>query len=202
MTIRHEIRSIDAGHHSRRGQEVPIRVDELVRPDALVRSEPLMRPEPLIRPEPLLPPEPPTEPEIPVEVDWQPLAAGSSEQWREATRLAPVQSPAPRPSEESPPGELGTPYLPNQETARAIELWQSIQGEFVDDPRKSVAQAHELVDDLMQRIIDSFSEERAALERQWARGEDVSTEELRLCLQRYRAFFSRLLPSAAQCRVH
>jgi hypothetical protein len=76
------------------------------------------------------------------------------------------------------------------------ERWHHIQSEFVDDPRKSVAEAHQLVSDLLKRVVDNFTQERGALERQWSEGERVSTEELRVCLQRYRAFFSRLLPSA------
>jgi len=38
-----------------------------------------------------------------------------------------------------------------------------------------------------------FSEERKNLEAQWERGGDVSTEDLRVALQRYRSFFARLL---------
>lgn len=72
--------------------------------------------------------------------------------------------------------------------------WQEVQTEFVDDPRKSVAHAHQLVSDAVQRIVDTFTEERNQLERQWSEGEDVSTEDLRVCLQRYREFFTRLLP--------
>ena len=34
---------------------------------------------------------------------------------------------------------------------------------------------------------------REQLEGQWSRGEDVSTEDLRVALQRYRSFFQRLL---------
>jgi hypothetical protein len=66
----------------------------------------------------------------------------------------------------------------------------------VDDPRRAVDEANELVGELMQRIVQRFGEERAALEGQWSRGDDVSTEDLRVCLQSYRAFFSRLLPAA------
>jgi hypothetical protein len=51
------------------------------------------------------------------------------------------------------------------------------------------------VGELTQRIVDAFAKERGDLEGQWSKGGDVSTEELRVCLQRYRAFFSRLLPS-------
>ncbi|MFZ5892306.1 MAG: hypothetical protein ACOY0T_14705 [Myxococcota bacterium] len=88
-----------------------------------------------------------------------------------------------------------TPYLQPRHSAEASERWLQIQSQFVDDPRRSVAEAHALVSELMQRIVDSFSSERGELERQWAQGDSVSTEELRVCLQRYRAFFSRLLPS-------
>jgi hypothetical protein len=45
----------------------------------------------------------------------------------------------------------------------------------------------------MKRLAETFAKERAGLESQWDRGEDVSTEDLRVALQRYRAFFGRLL---------
>lgn len=89
-----------------------------------------------------------------------------------------------------------TSYLPEQSASPTNERWQQIQTTFVDDPRKAVTQAHELVGELTQQIVDGFARERSELEQQWSKGEDVSTEDLRVCLQRYRAFFSRLLPSA------
>jgi hypothetical protein len=88
-----------------------------------------------------------------------------------------------------------TSYLNEKTSASTNERWRRVQAEFVDDPRKSVAEAHELVSEVMERIVDAFSEERKQLEGQWSKGSDVSTEDLRVCLQRYRAFFSRLLPS-------
>jgi len=104
------------------------------------------------------------------------------------------------------PASSGTPldslalpdasYLPEASSAQVGERWQLIQAGFVDDPRRSVAEAHALVGDLVQRIVDSFAREREALEQQWQTGSDVSTEDLRLCLQRYRGFFARLLPVA------
>ena len=45
----------------------------------------------------------------------------------------------------------------------------------------------------MTRLAQSFSDERKGLEGQWDRGDDVSTEDLRIALQRYRSFFDRLL---------
>lgn len=46
---------------------------------------------------------------------------------------------------------------------------------------------------LIKRLADSFAQERSKLEGQWGRGDNVSTEGLRVSLQRYRAFFDRLL---------
>jgi hypothetical protein len=45
----------------------------------------------------------------------------------------------------------------------------------------------------MKRLAESFAAERERLEAQRGRGEDVSTEDLRIALQRYRGFFQRLL---------
>lgn len=103
-------------------------------------------------------------------------------------------TPKPTPKSEEHPELSATPYLSDQTSSQAGERWQRIQGEFVDDPRKSVNEAHELVSELMQRVVDTFAQERNDLEHQWSGGGDVSTENLRVCMQRYRAFFSRLLP--------
>jgi hypothetical protein len=45
----------------------------------------------------------------------------------------------------------------------------------------------------MQRLAEVFADERGKLEGQWSRGDDVSTEDLRIALRRYRSFFDRLL---------
>jgi hypothetical protein len=71
--------------------------------------------------------------------------------------------------------------------------WNDLQTDFVDHPREVVEQADELVDELMKRLSAQFAEERSRLEGQWDRDEDVSTEELRVALTRYRSFFERLL---------
>jgi len=71
--------------------------------------------------------------------------------------------------------------------------WSEIQTGFVDEPRSAVQRADALVSDVIKRIADSFSGERSQLEQQWDRGDNVSTEDLRVALQRYRSFFSRLL---------
>ena len=73
------------------------------------------------------------------------------------------------------------------------ESWTTIQAAFVDDPRDAVKEADTLVAELMQRLAETFSAERSRLESQWDNDEDVSTEDLRIALQRYRSFFDRLL---------
>ena len=85
------------------------------------------------------------------------------------------------------------PLLPDDQSERFTNRWQEIQASFVDQPRDSVEQADALVADLMQRLAASFSNERERLEAQWDRGNDVSTEDLRVALTRYRSFFDRLL---------
>lgn len=85
------------------------------------------------------------------------------------------------------------PLLPQDQSERYRNEWQKIQAGFVDEPRKSVEEADRLVADLMQRLAAVFSDERERLEKQWDSGDDVSTEDLRVGLTRYRSFFDRLL---------
>jgi hypothetical protein len=68
-----------------------------------------------------------------------------------------------------------------------------VQAGFVDEPREAAKEADSLVAELMQKLADSFAKEREKLEGQWDSGDDVSTEDLRIALQRYRSFFNRLL---------
>ncbi|HVO91307.1 MAG TPA: hypothetical protein VMT22_00615 [Terriglobales bacterium] len=85
------------------------------------------------------------------------------------------------------------PLLTGESNRQFHTLWQDIQTAFVDEPRVSVQKADELVAQLMQRLAQSFSEQRSDLEKQWDASEEISTEDLRLALQRYRSFFERLL---------
>jgi hypothetical protein len=71
--------------------------------------------------------------------------------------------------------------------------WSKLQTGFVDEPRRTVEDADKLVASVMQRLAEGFANERSGLEKQWDRGDNVSTEDLRVALQRYRSFFDRLL---------
>ena len=92
-----------------------------------------------------------------------------------------------------PDGDTRRPLLGEDDLASYRSRWDAVQVRFVDQPRDSVKEADALVADLMQRLAQTFAEERASLERQWEQGTDVGTEELRIAMQRYRSFFDRLL---------
>lgn len=86
-----------------------------------------------------------------------------------------------------------TPLFPNDELESLRTRWKEIQTNFVDEPRKAVEQADGLVASAMKRLAEVFADERSNLEKQWDRGDQVSTEDLRVAFQRYRTFFDRLL---------
>jgi|SRR5579872_6935894 len=109
----------------------------------------------------------------------------------EADRRAPNQeqrsfAPATSTSE-------ATPLFAQDEAQGLRDRWDAIQTSFVDEPRHAVEEADGLVAAAMKRLAEIFADERAGLEGQSDRGDDVSTEDLRLALQRYRSFFTRLL---------
>jgi len=85
------------------------------------------------------------------------------------------------------------PLFAGDDTERFRARWTEIQSAFVDDPEHAVQDADGLVAELMQRLAETFSQERSKLEEQWSGGGDASTEDLRVALQRYRSFFDRLL---------
>jgi hypothetical protein len=86
-----------------------------------------------------------------------------------------------------------TQLFPDNELNDLRARWDKAQIGFVDEPRTAVEQADSLVATVVKRIAEQFAAERAELEHQWDRGDDVSTEDLRQALRRYRSFFDRLL---------
>ena len=67
--------------------------------------------------------------------------------------------------------------FPNNELENLRNRWKEIQTAFVDEPRKAVEQADGLVASAMKRLAEVFAEERSKLEKQWDRGDTVSTED-------------------------
>jgi hypothetical protein len=90
--------------------------------------------------------------------------------------------------------QLETPPLFSEsEMGEFRSRWSNVQTGFVDEPRRTVEDADKLVASVMQRLAEGFANERSTLEKQWDQGDHVSTEDLRVALQRYRSFFDRLL---------
>jgi hypothetical protein len=87
----------------------------------------------------------------------------------------------------------GEPLIPKRQVEELRTRWSSIQTNFVDQPRKAVEDADSLVVGALKQIQESFAVQRANLEKKWRHGDDVSTEDLRVALQHYRAFFDRLM---------
>jgi len=85
------------------------------------------------------------------------------------------------------------PLFSESEMGDFRSQWSKVQTGFVDEPRRTVEEADKLVAAVMQRLSEGFSNERSGLEKQWDSGDNVSTEDLRVALQRYRSFFDRLL---------
>ena len=85
------------------------------------------------------------------------------------------------------------PLFEDESARKFRSRWQVIQGKFVDDPRDSVKQADDLVADIIKSVTMSFADRRLSLEKQWNSGENISTEDMRIALKRYRSFFERLL---------
>jgi len=89
--------------------------------------------------------------------------------------------------------ETSTPLFVAAEGQEFRSKWEKIQTGFVDEPRKAVQDADALVAAAMKRLAEMFADERSKLEHEWDRGDNVSTEDLRIALRRYRSFFDRLL---------
>ena len=101
-----------------------------------------------------------------------------------------AQQPPPEVSAET---ERSEPLFPASEAEQLRGRWTDIQAGFVDEPRKAVEDADGLVAAAIKRMAETFAEERSRLEAQWDRGDEVSTEDLRVGLRRYRSFFDRIL---------
>lgn len=89
--------------------------------------------------------------------------------------------------------EERSPLFEENEAGGYRTQWEAIQAGFVDEPRAAVEQADALVAQVMKRLAESFASERSNLEQQWDKGGQLTTEDLRVALKRYRSFFERLL---------
>ena len=71
--------------------------------------------------------------------------------------------------------------------------WESIQVEFVDEPKRSVKESDQLVAAVIGHFAEGFRTERQGIEPQWDRSDDISTEDPGCSFRRHRSTFERLL---------
>ena len=83
--------------------------------------------------------------------------------------------------------------FPPQVAQEFRQRWDQVQIGFVDDPRRAVQQADELVAHVMKSLATTFADQRSRLEAGLGREGDPDTEDLRVALRGYRSFFQRLL---------
>jgi hypothetical protein len=112
---------------------------------------------------------------------------------RERRLSTPDPPPSPAPDGPRTVEEPVAQLFAAEDAAAYRTRWSGIQTGFVDEPRKAVEEADTLVAEVMKRLAEGFATERQGLEKQWERADQVSTEDLRLAMRRYRSFFERLL---------
>jgi hypothetical protein len=108
----------------------------------------------------------------------------------ENTESAAAAADISRPAAETP---VERSLFADDQLAGLRARWGDVQAGFVDDPKECVQKADGLVADVVEQLTVGFTQARSRLEQQWDRGEDASTEDLRVALTRYREFFERLL---------
>lgn len=118
-----------------------------------------------------------------------PSAAQADSVISTATRPEPLDDDPPSSAQSS----TDTSLFAETDLAKLRRGWDSVQASFVDDPKRCVEQADGLVSDVVEQLSNGFAEARSRLEQQWSRGQEASTEDLRVALKRYREFFDRLL---------
>lgn len=87
----------------------------------------------------------------------------------------------------------GVSVLDPSASERLRGRWQEVQAAFVDEPRQAVAEADQLVGEVLDEVSRVFRDQRSELEAEWSGNTEPGTEELRQALRRYREFFDRLL---------
>jgi hypothetical protein len=91
-----------------------------------------------------------------------------------------------------------TPLFDEAAGRELRKRWLNVQTAFVDEPREAVQKADALVAEVLQHVTNTFAREREELEGASAHGGEgsdgeLTTEDLRLAIRRYRSFFNRLL---------
>ena len=111
---------------------------------------------------------------------------------RERRQAKPSRAEAGADDQVAAPGRQRATLIAPERAEAYNSRWNELKGEFVDEPRRAVRGANELVGQVLDELEELFRRQRSALE-QGLDSEQTSTEDLRLALGRYRSFFDRLL---------
>jgi hypothetical protein len=109
------------------------------------------------------------------------------------TAASKADAPAAEPASAQHESSINDVVVADDDLAELRARWAGVQAAFVDDPKDCVHQADALVSDVFEQLTTGFAQVRSRLEEQWVRGDEASTEDLRLILMQYRKFFERLL---------
>ena len=99
-------------------------------------------------------------------------------------------------------GSTDQRFFQDSVTEKLRDRWQSVQIDFVDDPRSAVEQAESLVEQVSTQLTEALAARRRELHGSWskdggtasaAHDDGVPTEDLRTALQAYRQVFNQLL---------
>jgi len=120
------------------------------------------------------------------DADRQARLAGKVEQRSETARMTDADRET-----ETAEGRRTT-LIPPERAESYNSRWNELKSEFVDEPRRAVQGANELVGEVLDELEELFRRQRADLE-QGLDSEQTGTEDLRQALGRYRSFFDRLL---------
>jgi hypothetical protein len=85
------------------------------------------------------------------------------------------------------------PLLTAEAEQGFLNRWVEIQVGFVEDPAESVRDADALIQEIADTLLTAFATRRIEMAADWQHG-TPDTEELRLCLRRYRSFIGVILP--------
>jgi hypothetical protein len=111
-----------------------------------------------------------------------------ADEWDAETPSPVIPAAQPMPAPQPPPAVGSTP---------PSAAWSEILAMFVDDPRASVELAASVVDDRVQAHVMSVKEQQQSLLSGW-RDDGAETEDLRVALQHYRTFWTRLKDLTAE----
>ena len=98
-------------------------------------------------------------------------------------------------------GSVGR-FFEDSASEKLHDRWQTIQIDFVDDPRNAVEQAESLVEQVSTQLTEAIAARRSELHSRWSRDgggvsaahdDGVATEDLRTALQEYRRVLNQLL---------